>query len=101
MEQLDNMLVQLREDPKYQIILQGKDDYSNFIRRQEELGKIYIAVGTNSESYPSSICPCDYRIAHGAILCDKLPHNQAIRHRRQGRICGLRRESRPQTQRHS
>lgn len=42
MEQLDNMLVQLREDPKYQIILQGKDDYSNFIRRQEELGKIFL-----------------------------------------------------------
>ena len=42
MEQFNNILLQLREDPEYQIILQGKDKYAIFIKRQEELGKIFL-----------------------------------------------------------
>lgn len=42
MEQLDNILLQLHEAPEYQKILQGKDQYVNFIKRQEALGSILL-----------------------------------------------------------
>lgn len=42
MEQLDNILLQLREDNEYQKMLQGKDRYANFIKRQKALGSILL-----------------------------------------------------------
>lgn len=42
MEQLDNILLQLHEDPEYQKVLQGKGEYSNFIKRHEALGRVFV-----------------------------------------------------------
>ena len=42
MKQLDNILLQLREDPDYQKVLQGKGEYSNFIKRHEAFGRVFV-----------------------------------------------------------
>ena len=42
MVQFDNILLQLREDPEYQKVIQGKGKYSNFIKRHEALGRVFV-----------------------------------------------------------
>lgn len=42
MERFNILLLQLREDPEYKLVLLGKDKYDNFIKRQEALGDILL-----------------------------------------------------------
>lgn len=42
MEQLDNLHELLEKDARYQKILQGKEDFSNFIKRQEAIGNLFL-----------------------------------------------------------
>ena len=42
MVQFDNILLQLRESPEYQKVIHGKGEFSNFIKRHEALGRVFV-----------------------------------------------------------
>lgn len=74
MEQLDNLREQLEKDSKYKKILQGKEDYSNFIKRQEAIGNIVLdkCLRALNDSYFQSIGGKEHAILEIRKIFDTL-----------------------------